>query len=108
MYYEPEVSDMLWQVTSNLRGMLAVTLSYGFEERLFGFAEARCRDVPCEISEEMFPYVYCAPINMGKLMIEYLNYAKDVKGLLQNTPLPTCSTRPSLMRQGNLRADGAI
>lgn len=108
MYYEQEASDMLWQVTSNLRGWLAVTLSYGFEERLFGFAEAQCGDVLCEIPEDMFPYVYCPPLDKGNMLIEYLNYAKDERGLIPNVQLPKCDTKPSLMRQGNLRADGVI
>jgi len=108
LYYEEEASDMLWQVTSNLRGWLAVTLSYGFEERLFGFAEQRFAEQQCEIPEEMFPYMFCAPIDKGSMINEYLNYGKDELGLIPNTPLPKCDTRPSLMRQGNLRADGAI
>lgn len=108
MYYEPETSDMLWQATGNLRGMLAVTLTYGFEERLFGLAEARYGGQMCELSEDMFPFVYCHPLNMGKMMIEYLNYAKDVKSLLPNTEVPVADSTPSSMRQGNLRADGVI
>ena len=99
---------MLWEVTSNLRGWLAVTLSYGFEERLFGFAEQRFSEQQCEISEEMFPYMFCAPLDKGRMMNEYLNYAKDDLGLIPNTQLSRCDTKPSLMRQGNLRADGAI
>lgn len=108
MYYEPETSDMLWQVTSNLRGMLAVTLPYGFEERLFGLAEATGSEQQCEISEEMFPYTFCPPFDQGQMMNEYLNYAKDERGLIQNVEVRKCSTKPSLMRQGNLRADGVI
>mmetsp|Transcript_25792 Transcript_25792/g.39525 ORF Transcript_25792/g.39525 Transcript_25792/m.39525 type:complete len:387 (-) Transcript_25792:101-1261(-) len=108
LYYEPEASDMFWQVTSNLRGMLAVTLSYGFEERIFGFAEQRFSEQQCEITEEMFLYVYCAPINQGNMVNEYLNYAKDEIGLIPNVALRSSVSRPSLMRQGNLRADGNI
>jgi hypothetical protein len=108
LYYEPEVSDMLWEVTGKLRGMLAVTLLYGFEERLFGFAERRFGEQQCEIDEEMFPYTYCAPFDQSTMIVEYLNYAKDQRGLIPNTYLRTCSTQPSLMRQGNLRADGVI
>ena len=107
MYYEPETSDMLWQVTGNLRGMLAVTLPYGFEERLFGFAET-FSEQQCELSEEMFPYTFCPPLTGGNKIIEYLNYAKDVNGLIQNTALPRFDNRPSKMRQGNLRADGVV
>ena len=108
VYYEQEASDMLWQITSNLRGWLAVTLTYGFEERLFGFAEARFGGVQCEISEEMFPFVFCAPLDKGNKLVEYLNYAKDRRGLIQNIELPECDYSPSSMIQGNLRADGAV
>jgi len=108
LYYEQEASDMLWQVTGNLRGWLAVTLSYGFEERLFGFAEQRLGNQLCEINEEMFPFVFCPPIDKGEMIIEYLNYAQGELGLINNVHLPKCETKPSLMRQGNLRADGAI
>jgi len=108
MYYEPEVSDMLWEVTGKLRGMLAVTLLYGFEERLFGFAEARFGQQQCQISEEMFQYTFCPPFDQSKMIVEYLNYAKDERGLIPNVTIPACSTKPSLMRQGNLRADGVV
>jgi len=108
MYYEEETSDMLWQVTGSLRGWLAVTLLYGFEERLFGLAEARFSEQQCEISEEMFPYMFCAPLDKGNMLVEYLNYAKDERKLIQNVQLPKCDNTPSSMRQGNLRADGVI
>ena len=88
--------------------MLAVTLSYGFEERLFGFAEMRFKDVPCRLSDDMYPFVFCPPFDQSKMIAEYLNYAKDERGLLPNSKLPSSSTKPSLMRQGNLRADGVI
>jgi len=44
----------------------------------------------------------------GNMMIEYLNYGKDVKGLIPNVELPKCDNRPSAMIQGNLRADGVV
>lgn len=108
LYYEAEASDMFWEVTGKLRGMLAVTLLYGFEERLFGFAEFRFAEQQCQISEEMFPYQFCPPFDQSKMIVEYLNFAKDERGLIPNVSIPTCSTKPSLMRQGNLRADGVI
>lgn len=107
-YYENEASDMLWQVTGALRGMLAVTLLYGFEERLFEFAERKYGEKQCSISDEMYPYMFCPPFDQAKLIAEYLNYGKDEKGLIPNTIVPRCSTLPSNMRQGNLRADGAV
>lgn len=108
LYYDQEASDMLWQISSNLRGWLAVTVTYGFEERLFSWAESRFDKIPCEIPEEMFPYMFPSPIDKGNMLIEYLNYAKDELGLLQSIPLPKCSTIPSAMRQGNLRSDGVV
>jgi hypothetical protein len=108
LYYDQEASDMLWQITGNLRGWLAVTVTYGFEERLFNWAESRFDKVPCEIPEEMYPYMFPAPIDKGNMLIEYVNYAKSELGLLQNAQLPKCSTVPSAMRQGNLRSDGVI
>lgn len=108
MYYEAEVSDMLWEVTTKLRGMLAVTLLYGFEERLFGFAERRFGEQQCQINDDMFQYTFCAPFDQGKMMVEYLSYAKDERGLIPNSYVPPCNSKPSMMRQGNLRADGVI
>ena len=111
-YYESEISDMLWEVTSKLRGMLAVTLSYGFEERLFGFATqlVDAHDRQCAVEEEMYEFMFCPPLNQCPMIVEYLNYAKDEKGLLGggDLPKPKGNAPPSLMRQGNLRADGII
>lgn len=47
-YYEEEVSDMLWEISGTLRGWKAITLLYGFEERMFGFAE-RQKSQQCAI-----------------------------------------------------------
>ena len=108
LYYEPEASDMLWEVSSNLRGMLAVTFLYGFEERLLGFGEMRFDGQQCAITDEMFPYQFCPPFDESKMINEYLNFAKDERGKIPNTSIRPCSTKPSLMRQGNLRADGVV
>lgn len=108
LYYEAEVSDMLWEVTGKLRGMLAVTLLYGFEERLFGFAERRFGEQQCELDDDMFPYMFCPPFDQSNKIVEYLNYAKDEKGMIPNASIKPCSTLPSLMRPGNLRADGVL
>lgn len=108
-YYESEASDMLWEMTGALRGFLAVTLPYGFEERVFGFAEQKhFAEVPCTLDEDMYEYVFCPPFNGCKTVAEYLNYAKEEKNLLQNTVVPKADGRPSVMRQGNLRADGVL
>ena len=47
-------------------------------------------------------------LDKGNMMIEYLNYGKDTKGLIPNVELPKCDNRPSAMLQGNLRADGVV
>ena len=111
-YYEEEASDMIWELANNLRGGLAVTLIYGFEDRLFSFAEQRGKDDPCELIDEMFDYMQnCFP---GKnfILLEYCNYAKKEKGLLQKSEVPSVPTEmtelPSLVKRGNLRADGTI
>ena len=111
-YYEQEASDMMWELANNLRGGLAVTLIYGFEDRLFGIAEQKGKDVKCELTDEMFNYqVNCFP-GKNTMLLEYLNYAKEEKGLLQKSEVPSVPTGlselPSLVKRGNLRADGKI
>jgi len=112
MYYELEASDMMWELANNLRGGLAVTLIYGFEDRLFSMAEMRGKDDICELPDEMFDY--SQNIFPGKCLMlkEYLNYAKDKCGLLQGVTVPVVPSQidelPSKVRQGNLRADGVI
>lgn len=112
MFYEHEASDMMWELVNGLRGGLAVTLIYGFEDRLLSFAEMRGKDEPCELIEGMFNYQQ--NIFPGKCVIqkEYYNYAKDTIGLLQGVDVPSISTQmdelPSLVKTGNLRADGMI
>jgi hypothetical protein len=106
-YYGDEASDMLWQVTSVLRGWLAVTLLYGFEERMFGFAEQRGGKDTCHIDDTMYPYIFPPPFDQSSMICEYLNYAKDDCKLI-TVQVPKASKKPSAMRQGNLRADGVI
>ena len=108
LYYDEEVSDMLWEISGALRGHLAVTLSYGFEERVFGVGE-NAEDEACELTEEMYPFLYDNALLNSKMLVQYLNFAKDELGMLSNIELPISRLdKPSLMRQGNLRADGAI
>jgi len=116
VYYEEEASNMLLQITSNLRGYLAVTLAYGFEERLFGFAEQpppassmipSPHTTPCELVDVMYPYVFCPPLITSPMIQEYLKYAQEDRGLLQGIALPEISTKPSVMRAPT-RADGVI
>jgi len=87
LYYEEEASEMMVQVTKALRGMLAVTLLYGYEERLMGYAEQR-GELECQLNSKMYPYTFCYPIGPTSMVAEYLNYAKDKMGLLQDIEVP--------------------
>ena len=112
MFYELEASDMMWELANGLRGGLAVTLIYGFEDRLFSFAEMRGKDEPCELIDEMFDYIQNVFPGKCKILKEYCNYAKDKRGLLQGVDVPQIpselSELPSMVKTGNLRADGVI
>jgi len=117
-FYEEEVSDILWEITGSLRGWKAVTLLFGFEERLFGFAEKVATEQQCTINDEMYPYILGNTVfTQSPKCLEYLHYAKNEMGLLQTVDLPPMTEEsepdlnlpnPSRMRQGNLRADGLV
>jgi len=125
-YYANEASDMVWQISTMLRGSLAITLTYGFEERIFTFAEQRGKSILCEIDESTFDFcngviweISKSGLNLGfgdpaPLHTEYLIYAKEERGLLQSLDIPEemknnqDNNRVSIMRQGNLRADGVV
>jgi hypothetical protein len=111
-YYHEEVSDIVWQMSQLLRGWRAITLTFGFEERLFGVGEFTGSDQRCELLEDMYPFVWGSPVFLeSSKFVEYLQYAQNEMGLLQGIPLPkstSSSDLPSLMRQGNLRADGVV
>lgn len=114
-YYEEEVSDILWEITGSLRGWKAVTLLFGFEERLFGFAE-KATEQQCTIVDEVYPYIWGNTVfTQSSKCLEYLHYAKNEMGLLQNIDLPPMTEEseanlnlPSRLRRGNLRADGVV
>mmetsp|Transcript_29391 Transcript_29391/g.61078 ORF Transcript_29391/g.61078 Transcript_29391/m.61078 type:complete len:411 (-) Transcript_29391:61-1293(-) len=112
MFFELEASDMMWELANGLRGGLAVTLIYGFEDRLFSIAETRGKDEQCELIDEMFDYMLNVFPGQCRMLWEYCNYAKDERGLLQSVNVPSVPSQlgelPSPMRQGNLRADGNI
>lgn len=111
-YFDIEASDMMWELANGLRGGLAVTLIYGFEDRLFSIAEMRGKDEPCELLDDMYDHIQNVFPGKARMLLEYCNYAKDRRGLLQNAvvpPVPTeLSELPSPVRQGNLRANGII
>lgn len=111
-YYEPEVSEMLWNLSQLLRGWRAVTLLYGFEERLLGTAEMQGTETPCQPLPEPYMYYFIWGMNVfteSQMVVEYLWYAQTEKGFLQGVELPPQKADySSKMRKGNLRADGVI
>jgi hypothetical protein len=109
-YYGAEASDMFWEMSGLLRGWKALTLTFGFEERIFGEAEANGYDQPCTLNNEVYPYIWGNPVYLESPMyLEYLHYAQTEKGLLQGIELPPMKDEGSTkMRQGNLRADGVV
>jgi len=111
-YYEEEVSDILWELTGTLRGWKAITLMFGFEERIYGFAE-RQSSQSCALVDEWFPYIWGNKVFIeSQKYLEYLHYAKSEIGLLQTVELPPMKEESelgkSIMRTGNLRADGVV
>jgi hypothetical protein len=109
LYYGNEVSDMLWGISGVLRGMKAITLTYGFEERLFGIGESTGSEQQCTIvGRDMFSYIY-EDFLMAPMLNEYLSYAQDELGLLRGIEFMRASgnSKP-VIRQGNLRADGVL
>lgn len=104
---------MLWAVSGMLRGSRAITLTFGFEERLFGAAEASDPEQQCTLLDdaEMFPFLYEPFIDIPKVN-EYLCYAQDELGLLPSVSFLRRNVgtmeKPPVMRQGNFRADGVI
>jgi len=109
LYYNQEVSDVVWGISSILRGGRAITLTYGFEERIFGVAEANGVDVTCELlDEEMYPYMY-KQFELANEFLNYMHFAQEECGLLKGVSLPMKrSGGNEIMRQGNLRADGVL
>ena len=108
-YYEEEVSDMLWEISGTLRGWKAITLMYGFEERIFGFAEMHKQQ--CAIIDDWYPYIWGNKVfTESQRFLEYLHYAKSEMGLLQDVELPPMKSEldVSKIRKGNLRADGVV
>jgi hypothetical protein len=110
-YYDEEVSDMAWEVSGSLRGWKAVTLMFGFEERLFGVAENSSPEAACSLDESMYPFILGSRVFEDSPMInEYLWFAKENCGLLSSVELPPKRAKDgkSIMRKGNLRADGVL
>jgi len=110
-YYEQEASDMVWEMSQLLRGWKALTLMYGFEERIFGTAEMRGTETPCQLSDDMYEFLWGNQVFLqSKMFCDYLSYAKTEKGQLPQTDLPQRADEEfaSKMRQGNLRADGVL
>ena len=110
-YYVEEVGDIAWEMSQKLRGWRAITLMYGFEERLLGIGESAGAEQPCQLVHEMYPYIWGTSVMLeSQAFVEYLKYAQNEKGLLPGIELPmrSDSDYSSKMLQGNLRADGVI
>jgi hypothetical protein len=113
MYYGQEVSEMVWEISQQLRGWKAMSLTYGFEERIFGIAENTGAEQQCVVLDEAYEWIWGNKVfTDAPTYLEYLWYAKDTMGLLQTVQLPPkladgegVSTK---MRSGNLRADGVV
>jgi hypothetical protein len=102
---------MVWDMSQLLRGWKALTLTYGFEERLFGVAESAAGNQQCTLVDKMYPFIWGNPVFLESLpYTEYLQYAQNEMGLLNNIELPQRSddSYSSNMRKGNLRADGVV
>jgi hypothetical protein len=111
MYYEKDTSDILWEMSQLLRGWKALTLMYGFEERIFGTAEGVGKEMPTTLISDMYPYIWGNTVFLqSKTFTEYLNYAQEEFGFLPGIELPKKMDEDfsSNMRQGNLRADGVV
>jgi hypothetical protein len=111
LYYSTDVSDAVWEMSQLLRGWKALTLLYGFEERMFGVAERVGRDQATMLVEEMYPFIWGNPLFLqSKTFVDYLGYAQEEMGLLKGIELPRKPDEEyvSKMRQGNLRADGVV
>ena len=103
---------MLWQIATLLRGSLAVTMIYGFEDRMYSLAEKTGKETQCTLDGKMYDYSF-AMFEGCPVIAEYLAYAKQEFGLLQDKELPDAITKGQvqfspIMRKGNLRADGVV
>jgi len=123
-FYDEDASEMVWQMSSMLRGSQAIALSYGFEERMFEYAASSGKDIYASIepdtwdfSNGVFLQTSIKGLEMGfgdpaPLHTEYVDYAINHKKLIPGgsieIPAVAESQRNSIMRKGNLRADGKI
>jgi hypothetical protein len=102
---------MVWEMSQLLRGWKAITMMYGFEERIMGIGELADANQLCAISDEMYPFIWGNSVFLeSKMFVAYLQFAQREKRLLQGIELPDKddSDYTSNMRQGILRADGVI
>jgi len=111
LYYSAEVADIVWEMSQLLRGWRAITLMYGFEDRLLSIGESAGSEQQCTLVNEMYPYIWGNQVVLeSKAYVEYLQYGQTEKGLLQGIELPNRSDGDyvSKMLKGNLRADGLV
>lgn len=109
-YYSEEAADIVWEISAQLRGWKALTLPFGFEERIYGVAEANGSEQQCIVFNEMYQYIWGVPVFLeSNMYLQYLHYAQSEMSLLQGIQLPLIDeNKPSIMRKGNLRADGVV
>lgn len=114
LYYGNEASDMLWQISNNLRGYLAVTLIYGFEDRVFEYAERNGEDWQCMVNGDNYSYQFgLDTFEASEMVCNYLCLAQK-KGRFG----PDLQLKPSVLvferdlnpktLKGNFRCDGAV
>jgi hypothetical protein len=101
---------MVWEITGSLRAWKAVTLLYGFEERLLGVGEQKTSQ--CTLVEDRFPFIWGNQVFLNSpKVLEYLHYAQSQFGAIPSIELPPLKEAGDLgtvLRQGNLRADGLV
>ena len=109
-YYSGESSEIFWEVSAQMKGWKALTLPYGFEERIYGVAEATGAEQQCIVFNEMYPYIWGNSVFLqSNMYLQYLHYAQSEMGFFQGIQLPPIDeSKPQVMRAGQLRADGVV
>lgn len=109
-YYYEEVGDIVWEINAEMKGWKALTLLYGFEERIYGAAEQNGGQQQCIVFNEMYPYIWGNPVFLqSNMYLQYLHYAQSEMGFFPGIQLPPIDeNKPSVMRKGILRADGVV
>ena len=106
MYYSDEVSDMIWEISQLLRGWRAITLLYGFEERMFAIVEkatSEQQDHYCVLTpQEMYPYLWGNTVVLqSNLVVEYLYFAQQQQQEQQQQSITTKETTETYYYDNN-------